>query len=65
MKNLAIVAIVALFFAGCAQNKPNPTNETQASCPHHHMHHADMKSCDKGCDQKCSHGHHHGHHHHH
>ncbi|MFL1706399.1 hypothetical protein ACHJH3_05285 [Campylobacter sp. MOP7] len=69
MKKLAIIATMALFFAGCAQDKPKPTaNQMQDGCPHHQMHHKDGKSCGHSCEQGCAHhgghGHHHGHHHH-
>ena len=46
MKNLVLAAILALFFAGCAANKPAPAEQNaqeyrhatqikDASCPHH------------------------------
>ena len=48
MKNLVLAAIAALFFAGCAANKPAPAEQNvqeyrhatqikDASCPHHGM----------------------------
>ncbi len=52
MKNLVLAAILALFFAGCAANKPAPAEQNaqeyrhatqikDASCPHHGNHGAD------------------------
>ena len=48
MKNLVLATILALFFAGCAANKPAPAEQNaqeyrhatqikDASCPHHGM----------------------------
>nr|WP_314087555.1 hypothetical protein [uncultured Campylobacter sp.] len=70
MKNLILAAIAALFFAGCAANKPAPaeqntqeyrhaTQTKDASCPHHDMANASCAQA-HGAMKECPHHGNHG-----
>ena len=70
MKNLVLAAIAALFFAGCAANKPAPAEQNaqeyrhatqikDASCPHHGMTNASCAQA-HGAMKECPHHGNHG-----
>ena len=70
MKNLVLAAIAALFFAGCAANKPAPAEQNaqeyrhatqikDASCPHHGMANASCAQA-HGAMKECPHHGNHG-----
>jgi putative lipoprotein len=70
MKNLVLAAILALFFTGCAANKPAPAEQNapeyrhatqikDASCPHHGMANASCAQSHAAM-KECSHHENHG-----